>query len=462
MSRLPRDGSVPLLTSHAEEALWFADRWRKGTNAFNDTTAFQLAGADAAALEAALVRLVERHEILRTSFHEVDGQLRRRIHGVEAFRVLRQEIAGSDAAARQQQALAAQHEKCFELDAGPLFRASILEVAGRARCLGITMHHIICDFPSWKSLRSDLAALYDAVAGGCDPKLPQLEFQYADYAGWQRQRWSGAKLDALRNYWVRQLQHAPDCINLPTDRPRTGGSGPGGCVIFKLSRSVHEEVEALARQQRTSTFVILLATFSLLLHRVSGDSAVVVGVPLQSRARMELPDMVGLFLDTIALQTLFADVRAFDELFAQVNAATIEGRARAEMPTAALLDGLGRSCESLHTPVFQVMFNFRGSEFWKGLVRGGVQQGGLASVGVSPVENSLDDLGSLVPIRIHAAWTAKYDLLMNVAEDEELTFYLTYNAALFERETINGMANQYTALLKQALVDACGSVDADG
>ena len=220
---LPRaqTGDAPL--THAQERLWFLDRMYPGLTAYNLVTALRLPGAlDEAVLERALAEVVRRHDVLRTTFREVNGAPVQVVAPFTGFALPAEDISTLPPPAREAQVrarLARERAHVFDLSAGPVFRTSLLRLDAGEHVLLVGMHHIISDTWSLGVFLRELSVLYDAYREGWDSPLAPLPVQYADYAAWQRSQPLAAEERHLA-YWRRKRGGAPELLELPADRPR--------------------------------------------------------------------------------------------------------------------------------------------------------------------------------------------------------------------------------------------------
>jgi hypothetical protein len=438
-----RHQSLPL--SYAEEALWHAHQRKgtKGTNAYNVSVAFRLKAPNVQALQRAVIELVGRHEILRTSFRHTASGLIRHIHRPDIFQVKLEDLRSSSADVNMR--MTAQAEMPFELDAGPLFRCGIYQENDVDHYLHLTIHHIISDARSSWILSRELFALYHHFDHGAEDDLGVQVLQYADYAVWQRKLLTASRLDVLLEYWRQHLTNSPPCINLPTDSSRSMSSGLEAEISFTLPSTVRHAIAELGRRARTTTFVVLLTAFKLLLHKVSSDARIVVGVLIENRTRPELETMVGLFLNFLAIQTDFSARDCFGRVLRLVHAAMIAARKHSDMPIISLTNALGLDLKSSHTPLFQVMFNFRNAALtrnWKVSHHGG---GAGSNIDSSELECE--------PMFVQTRLTANHDLVMNVNDGEALEFCLLYDAALFSPARMKEFAGQFISLVQQVTLD---------
>ncbi len=352
--------------SFEQERLWFLARFQPESAEYNIPSASRLHGdLDVAALAAALRHLEARHESLRTSFAEVDGEPVQTIAPPRATDPLvlvdlGGVLSGLGPGADAEALLLARREAArpFDLLRGPFYRVVLLRLSAIEHVLLLTVHHIISDAWSGEIWWRELAALYTAIRAGRPSALAPLAVGYADYAAWQRERLSGEELARQRAWWRQHLAGAPHALELPADRPRPkvrrsrGGSWQGAAV----DPSVVQGVTALARRSNATSFMTLLAAFDVLLHRYTGQSDLVVGTPIANRGRRETEGVIGFFLNTLALRADLSGNPRVSELVAGVRGTLLAAYQHRDLPFEKLVAELQPERDLSRTPIFQVMF----------------------------------------------------------------------------------------------------------
>ncbi|AUX41120.1 hypothetical protein SOCE26_025250 [Sorangium cellulosum] len=359
LTRAPRGAELPL--SFAQERLWFLARFDPNDTSYVVPLALRIEGAlDVEALRRALREVVRRHEVLRTTFASVDGRPAQIVHEAADLAVPLEELGALSTPDREEAArrrLLAESSRPFDLARGPLLRAGLLRLAPEEHLLFVTMHHIVSDAWTSSVLNREISALYGAFAEGLPSPLPELPIQYVDYAVWQRRWLDGAVLDAALAYWEQRLAGAPEAIHLPADRPRPRvPSGRGAQHLFALPQPIAKELAALGRRAGATLFMTLLASFSVLLHRLTGQHDLVVGTPIANRTRAETERLAGFFVNTLALRVNIDEKRPFLELLARVREACLEAYTHQDAPFERVVERLNPARDPGRTPVFQVMF----------------------------------------------------------------------------------------------------------
>ncbi|HEU4562015.1 MAG TPA: condensation domain-containing protein, partial [Longimicrobium sp.] len=360
-----RAGTLPL--SFAQERLWFLDRLEPGSAVYNMPVAWRLGGVlDGAALEHALGEIVRRHEVLRTTFMEVDGSPVQAVAPFGGFTLRVDDLSGlgeadREAALGRRASEEARHP--FDLSVGPLFRAALLRLGAEDHVLLLSMHHIVSDGWSMGVLFRELSALYAADREGGASPLAELPLQYADYAVWQREQLAGEVLERQLAYWRARLAAAPELLELPTDRPRPPvQTYRGATVPVNFSPELLERLRALGRSEGATLYMTLLGAFQVLLSKYAGSEDVVVGSPIAGRTRKEVEELIGFFVNTLVLRTDLSGDPSFREVLRRARGVTLGAYEHQEVPFERLVAELQPERSLSHSPLFQVMFALQNAE----------------------------------------------------------------------------------------------------
>ena len=420
---LPRPAQVPL--SPAQERLWFLDCLEPGTAAYHLPVAWRLRGAlDKAALEVALAALVERHESLRTVFREEDGAPHQIVLAAAPVAIEQATLAGADVELAA--LLAAFAARPFDLREGPLLRALLVSEAPGVQVLALTLHHIVADGWSLAVLGRELGAAYSAARGSTTAFTP-LAVQYADYALWQRAALPPPALAAERAWWRAQLAGAPIAINLPFDRPRPPvQTWAGSWQRLTVTAQVTDALRILARAERATLFMVLLAAWQALLARWSGQEDIVVATPVAGRGESRSEPLIGLLLNTLALRTDLSGDPAFRTLVARARRTALDAFAHDELPFEQVVEAVQPPRSRAHPPLAQVLLVLHNQPR------------------VHPAFAGLEVTDVVV-----ASESVKYELALHVAEEADgLVLAFAYNTALFDAATVATLAEGFVALLE--------------
>jgi amino acid adenylation domain-containing protein len=415
----------PAELSFSQERLWFLDQIEQGGAAYVMALALEMRGAlDVTALERALATLVRRHESLRTVFADVEGRPLQVVSEPAAWTLPVAEVSGE---ADVRERLREEVSRGFDLARGPLFRAHLYWLAADTHVLLLVMHHSISDGWSMGILTRELGELYARFSRGEADTLPALPLRYRDFARWERSWLQGEKLEALLSHWRSRLAGAPQVLELPTDRPRPSiRSQRGATYSFLLPIELAEALRGLARREGATLFMTLLAGFTLLLSRHSGQQDVLVGTPVANRSRAEIEDVVGCFVNTLVLRADLSGDPSASGLIARMREVCLDAVAHQDLPFERLVEELRPERDLSRNPLFQVMFALQNAP-----------QRPLELPGIT-----------LKPLDIERS-TSQVDLTLHVWETTEgLSATFEYASELFEESTIARMAIHWRSLLE--------------
>ena len=352
---LPRPALPPL--SAAQRRLWFLDRLAPGRAVYNLPYAVHLHGAvEAPLLARALDEIRRRHESLRTSFGETAGQPWQRIAPPAREALPLVDLAAVAAPERQARALAqAAAGRAFDLAQGPLLRCLLLRRSREDHLLFVMVHHAVADARSIEILLDELAALYGAFAARRASPLPEPPIQYADYACREPGSLGPGPSAAQCGYWARRLAGAP-ALDLPADRPRPPRWEPCGAVARgEVSAAAWSGLRRLGRRGGATPFMVMLAAWTALLHRLTGAEDMVVGAPIMVRERLELELAIGLFVNTLALRIAARSEQTGEELLAETRQSCLEAYAHRDLPFDIVVEAVRPGRRLSHNPLFDVM-----------------------------------------------------------------------------------------------------------
>ncbi len=425
------DASAPL--SFSQERLWFLDELGEEGTAYSLPYHADLDGQlDRRALKLALDAILERQRELRAAFPSRQGRPVRVIRLRLALGLPAVDLAGLSEATVEAAAnrIAVAAARCpFDLAAGPLIRAALLQLGERRQRILLTLHHAVSDAWSRGILIRELAVHYEAACARRPSDLPELPVQYTDFARWQRERIQGEVLEGLLGYWRPRLAGLP-ALDLPTDRPRPAVQTFRGAVSeITLCNGRVAEVRDFARRNGATLFMALLAAFHELLHRYSGQPDLAVGSPIANRTRAEIEGVIGFFVNTLVLRGDFDGRLSFDELLERTRETTLGAYAHQDIPFEKLVEELRPERSQSRSPLFQVM-----------LVLQNVPQPRYR-------------MGALVlrPLAIDTG-TAKFDLTLFAVEEEGgLRLRAEHNRDLFDRATVHRLLAHFETLLVGAV-----------
>jgi amino acid adenylation domain-containing protein len=424
---ISRDEELPI--SFAQQRLWFLNKLEGPSATYNMQAALRLEGPlHQNALEQSLQTLVQRHENLRTAFPTLQGFPMVQIsESPSQLSVLNLTALLLEEQQQEVQRLVNDDAiRPFDLEKGPLFRATLLQLGANSHVLLLNMHHIISDGWSIGVLIREWSVLYKAFVQDQPSPLPPLPIQYVDFAHWQRQWLQGDVLQQQVNYWKQQLANAPALLELPTDHPRPPVQRfQGANLPLSLSPELTAQLKSLSQQTGSTLFMTLLSAFATLLSRYSGQSDIVIGSPIANRTHRQTESLIGFFVNTLVLRLDLSGNPPFDTVLQQARRVALEAYTHQDIPFEQLVEELKPARNMSHSPLFQVM-----------LVLQNAPMSNLEMSGVS-----------LTPLEMESV-IAKFEITLSLTEtDQGLVGGLEYNTDLFESATIERLRGHLNTLL---------------
>jgi amino acid adenylation domain-containing protein len=426
-------GPAPL--SFNQRPLWFIDQLGASGRAYNYPEALRLFGTlNVGALVRSINAIVQRHEILRTTYASENGEPFQRVSAYEPIEIQVINLKEPNVSARSQ--AAARWAELFsqsrmDLASGPLFRAMLLRFDDLDHVLVIATHHIAFDGWSYGLFMNELSQLYRQFSTGSHqpPPLSELRLQYSDFAILQREQLTGPKADRLLKYWKERLGGTLPVLELPFDRPRPATPAHKALEICHLlAPDFTEKVKALCKPEKATLFMLLLTAFKTLLFRYSGETDILVGSPIAIRSE-PFTENIGLFVNTLALRTDLSGNPTFREALARVRDTALGAYAHQEMPFEKLVQVLQPRRSAGHSPLVQVNF-----------VLQNVPEAQVALPGLK-----VECINVATP-------AAKFDLTFSVFDTPAgLRLFAQFDTDLFDESTIRRMMEHFELLLKNAV-----------
>jgi len=425
---VPRDQTLPL--SFAQQRQWILAQLEPDSPFYNIPAAIQIAGTlSLSILEKSLNLLCQRHEELRSAFTAVDGKAQLNILPTASLQI---EYTDMREGNRQEKDIQAHLEpfirQPFDLDTAPLMRAKVIQTKEEQYIVSLVLHHIIGDAASVNLLMRETIYIYRQLQAQQEIILPSLPIQYVDYAAWQQ------TLDTTEQltYWTQQLADTPPLLALPTDFPRPATQQfDGDSYHFTLSPTQTQALQRLSQQHNATLFMTLMSAFQLLLHRYSSMEDIVVGTPISQRPSATLENVLGIFVNTLAIRGDFSQARSFSQLLGQVRDIALAAYAHQEVPFEQIIDALDITRNWSHSPLFQVMFVWQAAQ---------------------PTAIETSNEITWTPLSLQSN-TTKVDLTLSMAEEKTaenvfLSGKIEYRRDLFKRGTIEAMADAFCTLLE--------------
>jgi amino acid adenylation domain-containing protein len=432
MVAVPRTGPLPL--SFAQERMWFLHQLAPKSSAYAIPAAVRLQGPlNKLALRASVAELVRRHEALRTTFEERGGRPVQLIHPILDPAWAEQDLRVLPRADRERTAAelaAAEARRPFDLATGPLLRVLLLQLEEEQHVVVLTTHHIVSDQWSYGIIARELVAEYNAQCDGtARPLQRELELQYADFAQWQRTWLTGVPLEHHLAFWKNRLIGLTP-LALPSDRPRpTGHSFQGDHVSLDLPWSLIQRLKQITVTEGVTLYMVFLAGFFSLLHRVTGQRDIVIGTPIANRNWLATEGMIGTFVNTLVLRGDISPDMDFRRVLKMTRDVSLDAYAHQDLPFEKLVEALQPDRGQAGLPLVQVLFNFANTPF---------------------ARTDFKYL-SWTPYEIHRG-AAQFDLTLSIDPAASRKAYLEFSTELFDKQTAERWVRHYLTLL-QAMVE---------
>lgn len=424
----------PLDLSQAQLRLWFLNEMEGASSTYNIPVALKLEGKiDVATLKKTVIEVVRRHEALRTTFDLHQGEPVQVIRPPVTVELPLIDLSDQPEEERQQKAQKLADEEAevlFDLNQDLMLRVKLLRLSDNEHIFLLTTHHIASDGWSMGLLIREITTLYQAYINHHPSPLPELTVQYADYAYWQKNWFQGDVLTKHQQYWTKQLAGIPDQHSLPLDFSRpTEQTYNGDCLNYHVDQGLPQLLTTFSRDIGVTPFMTLHAVFSLLLARYGNSTDIVVGTPIANRSHVDLEPIIGFFTNTLVLRNDLSDDPTFIELVKQSQKVSTEAFEHQHISFEQLVEELQPERSLNHSPVFQIMFLLHNNESVEMEIPG---------LKVSKVQQQQN--------------TARYDLSLNVTELEgKLSIAWEFNTDLFQKSTIERMAENFQVLLHEVL-----------
>ncbi|WP_307891648.1 non-ribosomal peptide synthetase [Bacillus swezeyi] len=401
--------------SSAQKRMYVLQQLEDGGVGYNMPAALELTGPlDRVRLDTVFRELIKRHESLRTSFETgTDGEPVQRIHDDAPFQLM--EIAAAEDFVRP-----------FQLQEAPLFRAALVKESDDRHLLLVDMHHIISDGVSVNTLIREFGELY------ANRTLAPLRIQYKDYAVWQQTFKQGERYQSEEAYWLKQLSGELPVLELPADNARPAvRSFAGDQVSFSLDADTSADLYKIARDNGCTLYMVLLAAYSTLLARLSGQEDIIIGSPIAGRPHKDLEPVIGMFVNTLAMRTHPTENKRFSDLLREVRQTALEAFEHQDYPFEELVDKLGVVRDMSRNPLFDVMFVLQNME---------------------RESMTLHDL-HLAAAAHNVHKVSKFDMTLYAAEEDQGTirFDVEFNTDIYQKQTIKKWISYYIHILNHVI-----------
>jgi amino acid adenylation domain-containing protein len=429
--------------SFAQERVWFIQEVDQENIAYHFQSTMRFKGKlDVSLLQQALTEVIGRHEIFRTTFHEINGRPRQKIHPpypVELPLIDLQNLSQPEREAAAQQQIEQTFHHHFDVGQLPLIKFSLLKLGPEEHILTHLEHHLVHDGWSFNVFLNELFSLYRALATGQPVDLPELPIQFADFAYWQRQWLAAGVGNAQLAYWQKQLAGAPTLLTLPTDRPRPAVQTFNGFVErIDLPADFSQAVQAFMREEGMTLFIGMMAAFAVLLQRYAGQDDLCIGSGMANRRWRETESLIGMVINNVVMRHDLSGNPTFRQLLDQVRQTTLDAYKNQDVPFDKVVEAVQPERALSYNPLFQAAFSFHHAPLPE------IELPGLdveLTEGVSN-QSAKFDLNVIVVPRSEMRLGQTAD-----SHKDRMTLVWEYNTDLFDRATMSRMFNHYLALL---------------
>lgn len=435
--------------SDAQRRLWILSQFGENSAVYNMPGCIDLAkDCDINSFLKAIDFTIDRHEILRTVFEiNETGEVKQKILSQENLNFVVNFLdfgETENAEIKVQEYLSKDAYKLFDLEKGPLLRASIFILPNNLYRFYYNIHHIISDGWSTDVLTRDILGYYDAFRKGGSHNLPKLRIQYKDYASWQIEQLNKKENSKHLSYWLDQLSGELPVLDLPTSKLRpTVKTHNGRRLETYISNETTNRLRSFNQEQGGSLFFSLLATWNILFYNYTSQKDIIIGSPLAGRDHIDLEDQIGFYVNTLAFRNQVDSNDSFISLYNKVKKSTLEGYAHQMVPFDKLVDRLEINRDTSRSVVFDVMLNLQNKNEEKNDFT-------LQSDQV----NQITDTGTSL---------SKFDIDINFKEvGDYLQFGINYNTDVYDKEMVEGLMRHYKKLLSEILANPnieVGSID---
>ncbi len=428
--------------SFSQSRLWFLDRLEEDSYAYNLPSAVKIEGElNVAALEEALAYILDRHEILRTTFPENNGIPYQKVNPKGKNFFLCVDAIGNDETEKWEyvtKKIDEQVKNPFDLSVGPLYNLQLFKINSTCAVLFMMFHHAILDGWSIEILLKEIKACYLLAVEGTEIKLPRLEIQYSDYSIWHNKWMNSPQAKQQIEFWKEELSNAPDLLQMPLVKPRPAIQTLNGATeLFKIDNNLFLKIQKIAADNNCSLFMVMYAVFSVLLYRYSHQEDIIIGTTIANRNRPEIESLLGLFANTILLRADLTGNPTFYNYLMKVKEKTLEVYSNQDIPFEKVVEEVKPERSLSYTPLFQVLFELQ-------YINDEIKE--YKDIKMSSIEQKNN--------------SAKFDMnFLLLVKSGELIGELEYNTDLFDRAYILRMIGHFTELLKSISANIDETID---
>lgn len=429
--------------SDAQRRLWVLSQIKESSVAYNISGSISLSQTiDIESFKKAIESTIERHEILRTVFKEdATGEIRQWILKREdlGFRIDYKDFRKEENKQEKVKSYIGEDTyKTFDLEKGPLLRASLLQVEDEAYVFYFNMHHIISDGWSMEILSKDVFSYYEAYKENREAALTELRIQYKDYSAWQLDQFKEESFKAHQAYWLENLAGELPLLDLPIRKPRPRlKTNNGHGLSTYIDQATSGKLKKYSQENGGSLFMGLLAAWNILMYRYTSQTDIIIGTPVAGREHADLNDQIGFYVNTLALRNKIDPEENLNSFYKRLKDNTLKSYSHQAYPFDRLVEKLNLQRDTSRSPVFDIMFTLLNT--------------GEKTRRPDPLINRLNK-GEFNLIEDMGYIPTTCDIDVTFLEVENyLYFKVVYNPDVYEREMIESLVNHYRQLLNALL-----------
>ncbi|PEF73174.1 non-ribosomal peptide synthetase, partial [Bacillus pseudomycoides] len=380
-------------------------------------------------VKKAIKKLIERHDVLRTTLEVVEGNLVQRIHdNVDIQFVYKEE---KEQGTKHMQNIMDDFITLFNFDLPPLLRVQLIKISVERHILMFDIHHSILDGTSLSIFTNEFAALYE------EKELPPLHVQYKDYIVWKEKLMQTEEMKTKEAYWIQQFSGELPVLKLPYDFPRPKLRRYEGDVIaFEIDKQMTAGLYQLGQEKQVTLYMTLMTCFHMLLHQYSGQEDIVIGSPIQARPHVDLENVLGLFINEIAIRNQPKASKSFLNFLEEVKETVLCAYENQNYPFEELVLKLQADNDKSRSPIFSVSFAMQNMQ--------------EASLPVNDLQFQFISTEFMV---------TEYDISLYASEVEgRVHFEMSYSTHLFRRETMERFVQDYVSIVRQVLANPMSSL----
>jgi len=421
----PAEEKEYYLQSSAQKRMYILSQFEGSEESYNMPSIFKVEGLmDKRKVEDAFIKLIDRHEALRTSFHMIDKEPVQKVHQKVDFNFEYYNLKTEKEKDTKIKEITGDFIRSFDLEKAPLFRVGLIDVSDNEQVFMFDIHHIISDGISMQILMKEFYDYYE----GREPESVKL--QYKDFSEWQNSLIEKGVIKKQEEYWRGVFEGEIPVLDLPTDYPRpTYQNFDGDRVIVFADYALKEDIMRLSSETGTTLYMLLLAAYNVLLYRLTGQEDIIVGSPIAGRPHADLENIIGVFINTLAMRNRPEGKKTYRELLNEVKDNSLKAYENQQYQFEELIENIGVKRDMGRNPLFDTMF-------------------ALQNV-LNEDETEKEDEPGFTSYDMNYN-ISKFDISLNVSEKEDsILFIFEYCVKLFEKETIKRFANLYLNILSQ-------------